>query len=86
MENEGQQGPWIFVDLGSTASEDGVFSLVDTAGKLHVLYRQDKEDYTCVAVSALGDVEARDRYRPKKGMKPSLATKVYVQYAEKVER
>jgi len=77
-----------FADLGEPRYEETVSCLVDTAGKLHVLFQPVKEAediYAHTVLSRLGELESMHLYRPAKGCKPSLATRVYVEYAQRIQ-
>jgi len=80
--------PMAFVDLGEPRYEETVSCLVDTAGKLHVLFQPVKEAediYAHTVLSTLGESESMHLYRPAKDSKPSLATRVYVEYAQMIQ-
>lgn len=77
-----------FLDIGAIRSEETVSCILDTAGNLHVLFEPLKEPnglYAHATISRLGELESVHLYRPAKGSKPSLATRVYVQDAERVQ-
>lgn len=80
-----REAPLAFVDLGEPR-EESIDCMVDTSGKMHVLFKpaSEAEDICAHAVlRTLGELESRKRYRSEKNAKPSLATQVYVQYAQK---
>lgn len=77
-----------FVDIGAIRSEETVSCMSDPAGTLHVLFEPLKEDeglYAHAAISRLGKLQSMRLYKPAKGSKPSLATGVYVEGAERVQ-